>query len=142
MSRQTDQTEALAERGKAVVEEAREKASELVDTARAGAGNLQATLADRLDAGAAAIRSRRAAQSEGEVEEVEAPSIRLANRANRRDRVEVAVADRMEGTAMWLRETDVTDLGALLRHELRTRPGRTALIALGIGILIGRATRR
>jgi hypothetical protein len=137
MSRQSDQTEALPERGTAVVDGVREKASELVGSARGGAGNLQAALADRLDAGAEAMRSRRAAQGERE-----APSARLANRGRRRDRAEVAVADRMEGAAMWLRETDVTDLRTFVRHELRTRPGRTALIALGIGIFIGRATRR
>ena len=43
---------------------------------------------------------------------------------------------------MWLRENDVTDINSLLRRELRERPGRVALIALGLGIFVGRASRR
>jgi hypothetical protein len=101
----------IADRGKAVVAGAREKAADLVDSARGGAGNLQATLADRLEARADA-------------------------QANRR------IANGMERSAMWLRENDVTDIGSLLRRELRNRPGRVALVALGIGILVGRASRR
>jgi hypothetical protein len=48
----------------------------------------------------------------------------------------------MDRTAMWLRENDLTDLATLLQRELRERPGRVALVALGVGILVGRATRR
>ena len=43
---------------------------------------------------------------------------------------------------MWLRENDLTDLANLLQRELSERPGRVALVALGVGILVGRATRR
>ena len=103
----------VAERGKAAVASAREKAGELVESTRGGAGNLQATLADRLEAS-----SSRAAQASP------------------------AVAQRMDRTAMWLRENELADIGSLLRRELRERPGRVALIALGLGILVGRASRR
>jgi hypothetical protein len=103
----------VAERGKEVVTGAREKAADLLDSARAGTGNLQATVADRLEAGA-----ERAAQKSP------------------------AIAERMDRTAMWLRGNDVTDLGSLLGRELRERPGRVALLALGLGILVGRASRR
>ncbi|MDF2771859.1 MAG: hypothetical protein K0S86_1353 [Geminicoccaceae bacterium] len=130
-------TDAIVDRGKALAEDVREKASELVESARGEAGNLQATLADRLEAGAEAIRSR----TTGTRAEPTTRAIRARRDPGRAEAV-TAVADRMDRTAMWLRETDLTDFGAFLRHELGTRPGRTALIAFGIGILIGRATRR
>ena len=103
----------VTERGKAVVANAREKAEHLLESARGGTGNLQATVADGLEA-----------------------------RAERAARTSPAVARRMDTTAMWLREHDLTNLGGLLRRELRERPGRVALIALGLGMLIGRASRR
>ena len=103
----------VAERGRAVVANARQKAEHLLESARDGTGNLQATVADGLEA-----------------------------RAERAVRTSPAVARRMDSTAMWLREHDLTNLGGLLRRELRERPGRVALIALGLGILVGRASRR
>jgi ElaB/YqjD/DUF883 family membrane-anchored ribosome-binding protein len=117
MRTMADETEpvdkAVTERGKAVVANAREKAEHLLESAREGTGNLQATVADGLEA-----------------------------RAERAARTSPAVARRMDSSAMWLREHDLTNLGDLLRRELRDRPGRVALIALGLGILVGRASRR
>jgi hypothetical protein len=113
----TEQTGAddtgVVERGKAVVANAREKVGDLLESARGGTGNLQATVADSLEAG-----------------------------AERAARKSPAIAERMDRTAMWLRGNDVTDLGNLLGRELRERPGRVALLALGLGILVGRASRR
>jgi hypothetical protein len=117
----------IADRGKAVVAGAREKVVDLVDSARSGTGNLQATLADRLEAGADTIRSRRPVPS---------------GPGRRTEQASRTIADGMDRSAMWLRENDLTDIGSLLRRELRERPGRVALIALGVGIVIGRASRR
>ena len=117
----------IADRGKAVVAGAREKVVDLLGSARGGTGNLQATLADRLEAGARTIRSRPAISS---------PSQRRTVQASR------TLADGMDRSAMWLRENDLTNVGSFLRRELRERPGRVALIALGLGIVVGRASRR
>jgi hypothetical protein len=117
----------IADRAKAVVAGAREKVVDLVDSARGGTGNLQATVADRLEAGAETIRNRPAVAS---------GSPRHVEQASR------TIADGMDRSAMWLRENDLTDISSLLQRELRERPGRVALIALGIGIMVGRASRR
>jgi hypothetical protein len=42
---------------------------------------------------------------------------------------------------MWLRENDLTKL-PLSRRQLEKHPGRTVLLALGVGFLFGRAGRR
>ena len=111
-------------------DEVQERASVVLDSAREKSGNLQASLADKLDAGAEAIRGRvPIAQSRTE------PGNRTAN-------VGQALAGMFEESAMWLRENDVTDLRSLLGNQLRERPARTALIALGIGIMLGRRLRR
>ena len=100
-----------------------------LEAVRGVTGNVQATLADTLDAGAAALRERLAAPNDSGVR------ARLGAAGD-------VVADRLESGAFWLRENDITDLRELLGHQLENHPGRTALIALGIGILIGRSSKR
>ena len=104
-----------------------------LEAVRGVTGNVQATLADTLDAGASALRDRLGA------------SDRLPNDRGVRARLGAAggaVANRLEGGALWLRENDITDLRELIGHQLERHPGRTALVALGIGILIGRSSKR
>lgn len=104
-----------------------------LEAVRGAAGNVQATLADTLDAGASALRDRLevtdASPNDGSVR------ARLGAAGG-------AVANRLESSALWLRENDITDLRALLAHQLENHPGRTAVIALGLGVLIGRASKR
>ncbi|HKN68666.1 MAG TPA: hypothetical protein VJW73_20415 [Gemmatimonadaceae bacterium] len=100
-----------------------------LEVVRSATGNAQATLADTLDAGASALRERFGAPNDRGVR------ARLGAAGG-------AVAGRLESSALWLRENDITDLRELLGHQLENHPGRTALIALGIGVLIGRASKR
>ena len=141
MTEQIDEPgEGVVERRKEVVGTARDRADALWESARAGAGNLQVSLADRLEAGADKIRTR-SAGGDPWVGSLAPDSVSAAGRA-REAGASLAVADRMDRTAVWLRENDITDLGDLWRRELCERPGRVALIALGIGILVGGASRR
>jgi hypothetical protein len=100
-----------------------------LEVVRSATGNAQATLADTLDAGASALRERFGAPNDRGV------GGRLGSAGG-------AVADRLESSALWLRENDITDLRELLGHQLENHPGRTALIALAVGVLIGRASKR
>ena len=100
-----------------------------LEVVRGVTGNVQATLADTLDAGASALRDRLGAPNDSGVR------ARIGAAGG-------AVANRLESGALWLRENDITDLKELLGQQLEHHPGRTALIALGIGILIGRASKR
>ena len=113
-------------------DQVRERASDALDTARAKVGNAQATVADKLEAGAEAIRER-----VGE----DGPTASRRTRARRIARAGDAVAERLDDTALWFREHEVIDFPEMLRRQLKDHPGRTALIALGLGILIGRRSR-
>ena len=51
------------------------------------------------------------------------------------------VVDRMHATADWIKERDVEQLKGTIEQQVRDHPGRTLLIAAGLGYLIGRAFR-
>ncbi|MFL5616167.1 MAG: hypothetical protein ACJ796_21050 [Gemmatimonadaceae bacterium] len=98
---------------------------------RAVTGNVQATLADKLEAGAEVIRDR-----------FDSGSPNAEGLRGRLGAAGGAVAEQLEGSALWLRENDITDLRDLVAKQLKEHPGRSALVALGLGILIGRSSRR
>lgn len=51
------------------------------------------------------------------------------------------VVDRMHATADWIKERDIDQLKGTVEQQVRDHPGRTLLIAVGLGYLIGRAFR-
>jgi hypothetical protein len=116
-------------------DEAREKlgqAKEKLGQAKDRASNLKATLADKLDAGAGKLRNRTARAS---VAEAGAEAETTMRKAGHR------VASGMENTAEWLRNTDVQSLRSGIENQVRAKPGRTLLVALGLGYVIGRVLR-
>ena len=115
----------------------REKAREGLSTAREKAGQLKNSLADKLDAGADRLRGQggqtyAAATGDGGV----------GMREGQLDRVREPLASGMHSTAEWLRENDLDSLKQGIETQVREHPGRTLLIAAGLGYLIGKAFRR
>ncbi len=103
-----------------------------METVRATTGNMQAGLADLLDSSAQVIRSRGAAASEAAGGAVgDGAAERLAQSGD-------ATAAVLERGAMWLRETDLSDVEARLTSQLKENPTRTLLVAAGIGFLLSR----
>ena len=102
-----------------------------VDALRDKTGNLQATVANALDSGAEAIRAR---IGEGANTQSPGGGERVSNACE-------AVANGLERSALWLRENDVSDLGTMIRQQLKDHPGRSALVALAIGVLLGRSSK-
>lgn len=51
------------------------------------------------------------------------------------------VVDRMHATADWIKDRDIDQLKGTIEAQVRDHPGRTLLIAAGLGYLIGRAFR-
>jgi hypothetical protein len=52
------------------------------------------------------------------------------------------VAGGMDATADWLRQADLDGLRASVEQQVKEHPGRTLLIAAGLGYLLGKALRK
>jgi len=100
------------------------------------ASNIPSIIADGLQAGAKALRQNRGASAE-----TGSGAVTIAN-----DSSVAAVTDTlasgMESSAEWLRDADVEKLKAGVEKQVKEHPGRTLLVALGAGYLLGKAFRR
>ena len=56
--------------------------------------------------------------------------------------VATKVAGGMEATAGWLRETDLDSVKTGIERQVKEHPGRTLLVAVGLGYLLGKAIRK
>jgi hypothetical protein len=123
--------------------QAREMAGERLGQAKEKATQLKATLADRLEAGANTLRERAnttgagGAQLAGATAGTGSAAGILDN--EQVQRLAAPAADAMQKTADFLRNGDLQES---LEEQVRTNPGRTLLIALGVGYLLGKALRR
>ena len=117
----------LADRAKGAVSGAREKA-----------GNLKNTLADKLEAGAERLQQR----GQGNQFATAGDGSTSIDADGRLTAVTSSVATGMQSTADWLREADLESLKEGVEQQVKEHPGRTLLIALGVGYLLGKAFRR
>ena len=108
-----------------------QKFGQVKDKAR----ELQSTLADRLDAGAEKLRQR--SQSTTVASATEGGSV-SASADTRMANMQDSVARGMNKSADWLRNGD---LKADIERQVRENPGRSLLIALGLGYVLGKAFR-
>ena len=108
-----------------------EKLGQVKEKAR----DLQSTLADRLDAGAEKLRQRN--QNATLAGATEGTNVGVAT-DDRMSNVQDSVARGMQKSADWLRNGD---LKADIERQVRENPGRTLLIALGLGYVLGKAFR-
>ena len=99
------------------------------------AGSLQTSIANKLEAGAEALRLRTQAAAPGPDGAAAAPDQRLAT-------VTDTVASGMSGTARLIRDADVEQIKSTIETQVREHPVRTLLVALGAGYLLGKALRR
>jgi ElaB/YqjD/DUF883 family membrane-anchored ribosome-binding protein len=140
-SDQTGQSQGFRDRARNALGTAGERLADVGSGAREKVGNAKDKLATALEAGADRLRERSQAggaalagataagstpvQAEGKVAEVS-------------DRV----AGGMQATADWLRDADIDGLKTGIENQVKEHPGRTLLIAAGLGYLIGRAFRK
>jgi hypothetical protein len=110
---------------------AQNKLGQVKDKAR----ELQSTLADRLESGAEKLRQR---TQTGTLAGATADGATTAVADDKMAKMNDSVARGMEKSADWLRNGD---LKADIEHQVRENPGRTLLIALGVGYLLGKAFR-
>ena len=102
-----------------------------IEQVKEKASQLKATLADKLEAGADRLRQRSAAG----VTETGATA------PQRTGKVTDKVAVGMQNTAEWVRNADLNSMRGGIENQVRTNPGRSLLVALGIGYLLGKVIR-
>lgn len=92
-------------------------------------------LADGLQAGADALRQRRASASAGSsvTALVNDPAIAA---------IGDTIATGMESSADWLRDADLEKLKDGVEKQVKEHPARSLLVALGAGYLLGKVFRR
>ena len=121
--------------GERRLDQAKQTVQDKLGQVREKSRNLQATLADKLDAGADKLRQRGQTgpydAGMGGAAAGVATDDRMAN-------VQDSVARGMHKSADWLRNGD---LQQDIERQVRENPGRTLLIALGVGYLLGKAFR-
>jgi hypothetical protein len=101
---------------------------------------LKNSLADALDSGANKLRQRNAGSQSNLAGSTTGGSVALENNP-RMTQVSNKVAGGMESTADWLRDADLDSLRTGIERQVKDHPGRTLLIAAGLGYLIGKAFR-
>ena len=110
---------------------AQNKFGQVKDKAR----ELQATLADKLDAQAEKLRHRSPSATLAGATDTSTVGVAADDRVSN---VQDSVARGMNKSADWLRNGD---LKADIERQVRDNPGRTLLIALGVGYLLGKTLR-
>ena len=110
---------------------AKDAAGEKLGALKEKASNLTATLADKLEAGAEKLR--------GQGGSMAFAGGGAAAQDDRMKAVSNQLAGGMQGAADWLREGD---LRATIEQQVKEHPGRTLLIALGVGYVLGKTFRK
>ncbi len=112
--------------------ELKDAARDKVDSTRERATQLKSSLADKLEQGAEKLRHKSASTG---ITDTATEAERKARKASDK------VASGMESTADWIRNADVDSVKSGLENQVRSNPGRTLLVALGLGYVVGRIFR-
>src|SRR5688500_14759227 len=114
-------------------------AKDKLGEAREKLGHLKGSLADKLEAGAEKLRARTQsgtyAGDTGSGSAAVSSDTRMTEVSNR-------VAGGLQASADWIREADVDSMRTGIETQVKEHPGRTLLIAAGLGYLLGKAFRR
>ena len=124
--------EGMKESAREKFDSTKESAREKLNATKEKAYNLKSTLADKLEQGADKLRHKADTTT---VAEVGADTEKKARNASDK------VASGMENTAQWLRTADMDSMKSGLENQVRSNPGRTLLVALGLGYVVGRMFR-
>ncbi|HVE35458.1 MAG TPA: hypothetical protein VNC18_17965 [Gemmatimonadaceae bacterium] len=137
---ENQQSQGFTDRARDIAGSAQDKLADVGSTVRDRAGNLKNSLADALDSGANKLRQRSSGSPGNLAGSTTTGSVALET-DNRMAQVSSKVAGGMESTADWLRDADLANLRTGIERQVKDHPGRTLLIAAGLGYLIGKAFR-
>lgn len=122
-------TESLADKAKSGLGTAKEKASDL-----------KATLADKLEAGANKLRQQQGGYASASVG-ADGGSASVGTSGNL-GQVNDKLAVGLQSTADFIRNADIDNMKQGIEKQVKENPGRTLLIAAGVGYLLGKAFRK
>ena len=128
----------LADRARGALGTAGEKLGDVGSTLRERAGGAKDSLANALEVGAERLRAR----GDGAMAGVAATGGTVAVADDRMTQVTTKVAGGMEAASEWLRDADLNSLKGSIEQQVKEHPGRTLLIAVGVGYLLGKALRK
>jgi ElaB/YqjD/DUF883 family membrane-anchored ribosome-binding protein len=137
---ENQQSQGFTDRARDIAGSAQDKLADVGSTVRDRAGNLKNSLADALDSGANKLRQRNSGSQANLAGSTTTGSVALET-DGRMVQVSNKVAGGMESTADWLRDADLASLRTGIERQVKDHPGRTLLIAAGLGYLIGKAFR-
>jgi hypothetical protein len=129
----------LADRAKDVAGGAKDRLSDVGSTVRERAGQAKNSLADALESGAERLRNRGGQQLAGSTGFAEGS---VTTDGGKVAEIGERVAGGLQSSADWLREADLDGLRQGVEKQVKENPGRTLLIAVGLGYLLGKAFRR
>jgi ElaB/YqjD/DUF883 family membrane-anchored ribosome-binding protein len=132
-------SEGIRDRARSALDSAGDRLADAGTTARDKLGTAKEKLASALEAGAGRLRDRTGAAALAGATSEESASLRGDGRVSQ---VSDRVAGGMQATADWIRDADLDGIKSGIERQVRDHPGRTLLIAAGLGYLIGRAFRR
>lgn len=133
------QSGGMKDRAREIAGNAQEKLADVGSTVRERAGNLKDSLADALESGADKLRQR---NQGGQLAGSTTAGTMAVTDDGRAAQVTDRVAGGMDATADWLRDADLDGLRASIETQVKEHPGRTLLIAAGLGYLLGKALRK
>ena len=120
---------------------AQEKLADVGSNVRERASHMRDSVADALESGADKLRARADGQRSELAGATGAGTVAVEN-DGRMAQVSGKVASGMDATADWLRNTDLDGIKSGIERQVKEHPGRTLLIAAGIGYLLGKALRK
>lgn len=129
----------LRDRARNAIGAAGEKLADVGSSVRDRAGNAREKLADVLESGASRLRER--TQGGGGLAGATTQGSTAVQSERKLAQASDRVASGMERSANWLRQNDLETLKMGIESQVKEHPGRTLLIAVGLGYLVGRAFR-
>lgn len=132
----------FADRARGVAGSAQEKLADVGSTVRERAGTLKDSLADVLSSGADKLRQRSTSTGQAPYAGATAAGSVALEGDGKTTQVTNRVATGMDATADWLRDADLEGLRTSIEGQVKQHPGRTLLIAAGLGYLLGKALRK
>jgi hypothetical protein len=121
---------------------AKDKLADVGSTVREQTGVAKDKLADALESGAEKLRQRSSGGQLSAATETSGSTALETTSDGKMTQVTDKVAGGMQATADWLRDADLDSVRLGVERQVKEHPGRTLLIAVGLGYLLGKAFRK